>query len=666
MTRIKNFIVAGLLVFGVDAAVGQNDRMEAYTPARKLNKANLASTLTVIGQKEYAFTRIPLNEIKPTGALLDRLRVDLNGFVGHLDALVPDLIVKDDIYGKDRLTKKHRSKNLGNSPEGAEWEVQYLWWNSETQSNWWDGYIRNAFFAGDKTHIEKIKKYVAKILSTQDEDGYLGIYDEDLRYKFDTANGENGELWSKATLYRGLIAYYEFTGDTNVFEAVRRGVDNVMENYRINASHPFGVKKSSAGLCHGLVFTDILDWLYQQTGKSTYLDYALFLYKDYSSHELSEPDIQLYNILYLKDDLKGHGVHTYEHIRPLLLACYASDSPELKAALQIYLDKIKEVTTVTGGAVGDEWIFGRKADMTNTGYEYCSLHELLDSYTEIVKKTGDVRYADDIENTFFNAAAGARHPKKSAIAYCKTDNSYQMTGGLNFSFAPNHKQTRYKYSPAHQDVAVCCVPNAGRITPYYIQNMWLRDKDGFVALLFGGCELNTIFDNKKISIKETTDYPATSKITFDISVATPVSFALKIRKPSWMKEFIINSAYKETENYIILEKKWAGDTSIVIEWLPEIKKHLVNDEVYFTCNGQVLSLPIAAAEIPQRTYIEGFQDFEYIPQNFTLFEYAGEMPVLENGRFFANLYNSVWQKVEKKELKPIGQTVLRQTTFKIK
>jgi DUF1680 family protein len=73
-------------------------------------------------------------------------------------------------------------------------------------------------------------------IATQDEDGYIGIYDKELRYNF---NSENGELWSKASLYRGLLAYYEYTNDEKVFTAVERAVENVMVNYPINASSPF-------------------------------------------------------------------------------------------------------------------------------------------------------------------------------------------------------------------------------------------------------------------------------------------------------------------------------------------------------------------------------------------------------------------------------------------
>jgi DUF1680 family protein len=608
--------------------------------------------------KQEAFEYLSLDEIKPTGWLKKQIQTDLNGFVGHLDNIVPDLIVKDDIYGKDRLSKYENTKDLGKFIEGEEWEIELHWWNSETQSNWWDGYIRNAFFAEDKEHIKRIEAYVNRILATQDNDGYLGIYGQDLRYKFNEENGENGELWSKASLYRGLLAYYSFTKDKKVLKAVERAVQNVMDNYTINVSQPFFAKKSFSGLCHGLAFTDVLDRLYQLTHDSKYWDYALFLYKDYSSHNLVEKDIQFANIMNPEYRLKGHGAHTYEHLRTLLVACYASGNPQLKEALKIYLHRIEDVTTSTGGAIGDEWIEERKADPTYTGYEYCSLLELLDSYGRLIEKTGEISYAGRIENIFFNAAMGSRHPEKSAIAYLKTDNSYEMTGECSRIHNP-----RYKYSPAHQDVAVCCVPNAGRITPYYIQYMWLRDKEGFIASLLGSCEVNTQFNNQPVTIREITDYPYSNRITLEVETKKPVVFTLKIRKPEWDKGFTLDTGYEEDGEYIIIRKKWSGKEVLNLDFKVEIEKNTINDEVYFTYGRLVLALPIEAIEIPKKVYTDDFQDFEYAHKNLIIYKYLDEIPVKEQDHFHINLYNPVKQKPDYKELIPIGKTILRQVTF---
>ena len=207
------------------------------------------------------FQPLPFSSIKPKGWLKDEIEKDLNGFTGHLDSLVPSLVIDDDIYDKDRLTAKIKSKDVGAKADAGDWQVQFLWWNSETQSNWRDGYIRSAVLANNKQHLARIEKYINKILATQDADGYLGIYDKELRYKF---INENGELWSKTTLLRGLLAWYEYTHDKKVLTAIERAVQNLMINYPENKSHPFySIQPNDGGMTHGLVFTDVLENLYQ-------------------------------------------------------------------------------------------------------------------------------------------------------------------------------------------------------------------------------------------------------------------------------------------------------------------------------------------------------------------------------------------------------------------
>jgi hypothetical protein len=260
---------------------------------------------------------------------------------------------------------------------------------------------------------------------------------------------------------------------------------------------------------------------------------------------------------------------------------------------------------------------------------------------------------------------GARHPEKSAVTYLKTDNSYSMTGTINGM--GDSRQRSYKYSPAHQDVAVCCVPNAGRIIPYYVHNMWLKDENGFIASLLGGCDVNTHFGGHPVSIREITDYPHSNRITFEVEVKKPVRFTLKIRKPEWNRGFTLDMDYKEEGDYIVINKKWAGKINFSVEWKADIVRHEINDETYFTYGGQVLALAIESVEIPKRLYKEGFQDFEYTPQNLIIYKYmADEIPVKEGDNFKVNLYNSLYQHKELKTLVPMGQTILRQVTFRNK
>lgn len=609
-----------------------------------------------------AYMPLPINEIKPEGWLLDQIRENLDGFTGRLDTLVPSLILNDRIYGEDRLTRKVKNKNVGALADTGAWQVQFLWWNSETQSNWRDGYIRSAIMAHDERHLSKLKQYVDYILSTQDEDGYLGIYDKDLRYAFDN---ENGELWAKASLLRGLLAWYEHTGDANVLTAIERAVKNVIANYPPGASHPFYSKQPHVGgTSHGLTLTDVLESLYRITGNESYRDYCLFLYKDFSSQTLSE-DAQYDKLLNDTLPLYGHGVHTYEHLRCLAAAYYASGNPMLKTALEHFLAKINREVTASGAAVGDEWIGGRGADATTRGYEYCSLHELMHSYISLLVKSGDPSFGDKAELLFFNPAQGARNPSRNCIAYLKSDNSYAMTGGLNGD-TRDKNQTRYSYSPAHQEAAVCCVPNAGRIAPYFVQHMWLKGKGALVASLLGPNTLRTSLDDKPILIHEATSYPFDGKIKFEVTADQ--SFALMIRIPHWATDFSASESFDVVGGYIAIDKDWRGTMSVEIDLRPSvIVREDVNGEKFFTYGSLVLALPIAAREIQGKSFpVPGYYNYQYAPENAVIYSYSKEplrllSPAIKLKTLLINTRTRMKDTVE---LIPMGQTILRQVTFK--
>src|ERR1700683_1174273 len=202
------------------------------------------SPFTLIARRPEALEPLPFGAIRPEGWLETQVRANLHGFTGHLDSLASDLIIKDDIYGRDRLTKDVKRKDVGALAGDSAAAVQYLWWNSETQGNWRDGFIRSAILTSDRQMMARAKAYVRRILATQDPDGYLGIYARDLRYRFD---GENGELWAKTTLLRGLLAWYDYSRDQTVLVAIERAVDDVMRHYPIDASHPFYSKTPDVG-----------------------------------------------------------------------------------------------------------------------------------------------------------------------------------------------------------------------------------------------------------------------------------------------------------------------------------------------------------------------------------------------------------------------------------
>lgn len=617
-----------------------------------------------------------VTEIIPNGWMKAYMQRDLeHGFIGNLDILAEDLIVKDDIYGENRRGKNTEIPDLGILETGFEAQAQYAWWNSETQSNWLDGLIRTSIMLRNGQMIKKAAGYLEKRLATQDDDGYLGIYKKDLRY---LQGMENGELWAQASLMRALFAYYEYTKDAEILNRIRRALDLTMEMYPIGQSRPFSTENESVGTCcgglsHGLTITDAYLELYRVTEDKKYLEYCVFLYENYSNEKNLESDISLSNLRSGSARFKCHGVHTYEHIRALTIYAYTAGKKEL---LNRCIELLDRYLNPSGAPAGDEWISPEGADATAIGYEYCSIHELLHSYCLLLQVTGMTRWADRIEWLLLNAGRGSHHPNESAIAYLKSDNSYSMQSV--FQIPQPHcdceRQTRYKYSPVHQDVAVCCVPNAGRIMTYYLQNMWQKKDGGFVKMLYGPSAFQSEHNGNHVKIEEISDYPAGNAITLKVFVSVEDLFEIRLRKPAWWTDVTVQgTSYEENDGFLVIRRKWNGVTVLQIHYNQALKMHSwKQDEYFFSYGSNVLSLPITGERrIKKRYALSGFEDTEYSPGKNCFYDY--ELPSNIENRLqdaFLETGIPVWNKQKQAEEKilfvPMGETILRKVTFRKK
>lgn len=623
--------------------------------------------------------RIKFGEIKPNGWLKKELEENMEGCIGHLDALVPHLIREHDIYGKERLGRHSRLKDLGRndscSPEFEGHEDQFIWWNSETQSNWRDGFVRSAMLLDNETYKKQTDAYVEEILKTQDADGYLGIYDEKLRFK---CTGENGELWAQSTLLRALLAYCEAGDHPQVFEKVRMAADRIMDGYKMGGANPFQVKEPFAGVGHGLTVVDAFDWLYEITGEKKYEDYALWLYQCYSSCPQFEEDLQLPHVQDPRYIFHGHGVHTFEHIRALIISACADET--YKTALAQLTAKLPYYLTPSGAPIGDEWIVGRTADATWTGYEFCSLHELVHTYSLLAQKTGDLLWNEMAEWLYFNGAEGMKHPTESSIMYLKTDNCY--TADEHCYPDLGERNPRYKYSPFHQDAAVCCVPNSGRITPYFIHSLMFAWEDGFKIGGYGPCTYSGTYNGTAVSIEQETAYPLDMNVRLKISAQQSVQLSLYLRVPGWASAMIIDGERIENPlgkcSEVRICRVFKEDTMNIsfecnIQFRTDFK---IN--TYVTRGPLVYCVPIPAREVVYKTLLDGrFFEKGYISQDrsyetLKLFQedketFAFDLEAAKDAKTWDDLkIHGVFQKdgeVCRISMVPMARTILRKVTF---
>jgi DUF1680 family protein len=241
-----------------------------------------------------------------------------------------------------------------------------------------------------------------------------------------------------------------------------------------------------------------------------------------------------------------------------------------------------------------------------------------------------------------------------------------MEGTKNGEVEPDRKQTRYKYSPAHQDVAVCCNPNAGRITPYFLEKAWLKENENvLVNVLLVPNIVETTINNQSIKIETVTDYPYKNKFAFKISNPKQGSFTIKIRKPSWAGAVLTAEKYTLENGFMVFNRAFEKHDSITFEFQTEVTiEEDLNNEKYFRYGALFYAKPIEAIERKGKTYFTNFNDRMYKPINNDRFEFIqNNAATFRNGKISLKARNTTTNNIETITLIPFGKTILRQVTF---
>ncbi len=625
------------------------------------------------------FEQFPSGSVQPKGWILNMMKSDLQqGIVGALDELYPG-IKSDDLYNTARRGGMEDIPEMGDLVlTGAAWEKSIMWWNAETIGNWWDGFIRHAFLTNDKEAILQSHDVIKNLLASQDDDGYIGIYKPNLRYQHE---GSNGELWAQTTAFRTMLAYYEFTQDKSVLDAVEKAMQLTIKNYGEAGKNPFYLKNAFGGVTHGLMLTDVCETLFRITKNQTYQDYATYLYKAFSTYSINRSFNDLrYPYLKEKDSLfEGHGVHTYEHIRTMVNAYYNTGYPELETAYHNMLDKLEPCILPSGAGHGNEWILKMKAHPTNTSSEYCTMLELRNSYGSLIQKTGDISFADEAEKLTYNAMLGFRNREGTALTYGKADNCYVLDGHHHEN-GESKADPRYKYSPTHSEPAVCCVPNYTRNFPYFLEQMWMKSEEGIVSVMFGPSKLTTQIEDTEVSIEQITNYPMSDEVTFRFTMKMPKIFSFQIRQPKWSNGLESNIALGDLKDgFYTVSKEWKNGDEITITFNNETKQHkALNDEVYLQRGPIVYAFEIPHKVETIKTYSKvNYSDYYCFPTNedFKDLRLASdskfELKSASNSESFydsewnleGSLFNTSKNENQSVTLVPLGKTVLRRVTF---
>ena len=522
---------------------------------------------------------LPRGEIKPRGWMLHQIERDLTS--GVLSAY-PEL------------------RGLG-APIGTNNQRSYF----ESEGNYFDALVRNAFLSDNAAAIAKARSIMQRALAQRLPNGYFGR--GAVKGPNDLLRGHI-ELWSQCCFLRGALALHEYARDPAVLAAIRSNVDLFRQLFAQGKIRYFQFPDEelliAGSRTHGLMYVDVLESLYRLTHDERYLQFARELYDDYSNSTVRNADNKLPRLLDREAMFVEHAPHTAEHFRVLFFLADAIGEPRYRQAADDIIYKLRKSQSPSRMLVADprywESVAGNYGS-DSLPYEYCTITELVTSLASGFTKSVEATLGDDLESLLFNTAQAARFSDGKAVAYYSHDSQCEL------GYDKAHAGTfRYQYAARHK--IGCCTINASRVLPTYIEHMWLKSEDGrtLLAALHGASEVRTVLGGRSVAINASTDYPFGNRITYQVMPESAVAFTLLVRTPQWARHPRITAPGAELVSgtgTIGVTKVWQPGDTIVVEFDDPVRvQRFMNNQLFVAKGPLIYALGIEARRTATETF----------------------------------------------------------------
>lgn len=383
-----------------------------------------------------------------------------------------------------------------------------------------------------------ITRLVTELVATQAEDGYLGPFPRTVRLK------GNWDLWGHYHCMLALLMWHEATGDASALRACRRAADLICTTF-LNS----GLRVFDAGSHEmNMAVVHVLGRLHRLTHEGRYFQMMREIETDWQR----AGD-------YFRTGLAG--VEFFQTPRPRweslhdlqgLVEFYriTGDSQYRTAFTRHWRSILRWDRRNTGGFSSGEQATGNP--YAATPIETCCTVAWMALTTDMLQLTGELRAADELELSFFNAALGAQHPSGRWCTY-----NTPMDGAREAS-----AHTIVFQSRAGSPELNCCSVNAPRGLGLLSEWAVLTGADALVVNYYGpGSYQGRVGENMPVALRWETDYPRAEKVALRVEPLAPRRFRMLLRIPSWSRRTMVELNGESIPNvvpgqYLELNRRW--------------------------------------------------------------------------------------------------------------
>ncbi len=452
------------------------------------------------------------------------------------------------------------------------------------RGEYWGKMMRGASLVYGYTKNPKLydilKETVLDMINSADENGRISSYGSD--HEFD-----GWDIWCRKYVILGMEYFLEICKE----EALRKDIIKSLcyqADYIISRiGSDEGKIEITAATRHwrGLNSSSLLEpvvKLYELTGEGRYFDFAKYIV------DCGGTDVANIFELAYEDELYPYQypvTKAYEMTSCFegLLEYYKITGDErYKTAIINFADKILESDFTVIGCCGcTHELFDhstvRQAN-TNNGeimQETCVTVTLMKFFYRVHKLTGDPKYADAFEISFYNAYLGSVNTENVIEPMIVKEHPDWIAEPLPFdSYSPLTAGTRGNgigglkvMSDNHYYGCCACIGSAGIGLVPKLQ--LLRAANGIVLNLFINGMVQTVSPRgNSISLDIKTDYPKHGRINIILGMDVKERFEFLIRNPYWSRTTSVSVngiAAEICRGYIRLDREWQNGDRIEVD-----------------------------------------------------------------------------------------------------
>jgi DUF1680 family protein len=405
-------------------------------------------------------------------------------------------------------------------------------------------------YTGDPDLRKKLDYTAAELVKCQLEDGYLGTY-------LDKDRWTEWDVWAHKYNLLGLITYMRYTGNTEPLPACRRMGDLLCRTF---GTKPGQRDIITAGHHAGMAPTSVLEpmvWLYRFTGETRYLEFCQYILSAWEHP--NGPHIISTLTSVKRVDKVGNG-KAYEMLSCLngALEYYRTvggDRRILDACLNAWQDIVDKRLYITGTASYGEH-FHDDFDLPNVSNvgETCVTVTWLQFNAQLLRLTGEARFAGQLERVVLNQLFGAQRPDGKGWGYY-----VQMEGKKPYS----------ENLDGH-----CCLSSGPRgvaLIPTFATSV---DKEGPVVNLYeSGTVKLALHNGAAVQLTTQTRFPADGKVRLAVAPSTsPSTFTLKLRLPDWCEHASVKlngqdfNSTAQPGGYVVLARAWNKEDVLELDF----------------------------------------------------------------------------------------------------